>query len=275
MKDKVQKKIALSCYYNSSREGENFVEHHTLTYQVSGSLTLFDGRKEYPSQKGSLRLIRGSQLMKFIKKPDEKVPFQSLSIYLSQDFLKDFAREQRVKIRATEKHRSVMDLTKDRLLESYLHSIEDYVQTDALDDPLMMDAKLQEGLLLLLKVNPEIAPTLFDFSAPYKIDLRSFMLRNYYFNVRLERFAYLTGRSLAAFKRDFEKEFGISPGRWLTQRRLVEARKLLFETEKTISEIYLDLGFEDLSHFSHAFKKQFGVSPSQTKQLHSNKNFYT
>ncbi|MBO9699920.1 MAG: helix-turn-helix transcriptional regulator [Sporocytophaga sp.] len=257
--------MAFSCYYNANREGENYVEQHTFAYQISGSLTLFDGRKEYQSEKGTLRLVRRNQLMKFIKEPDEKEPFQSLSIYLSQDFLKDFAREQNIKVKRVKKKVAVMNLTKDRLLENYLNSIAVYIQTDALEDPLMVDAKLSEGLLLLLKTNPDVATVLFDFSEPYKLDLQPFMQQNYYFNVRLERFAYLTGRSLAAFKRDFEKEFGTSPGKWLIQKRLEEARRLLSETPKTVSEIYLDLGFEDLSHFSHAFKKQFGVAPTRLR----------
>ena len=74
--------------------------------------------------------------------------------------------------------------------------------------------------------------------------------------------ASLTGRSLAAFKRDFEKIFGIPPGRWLMQRRLEEARRLIKEDRKKPSDIYLDLGFENLSHFSFAFKKAFGKSPA-------------
>jgi AraC-like DNA-binding protein len=37
---------------------------------------------------------------------------------------------------------------------------------------------------------------------------------------------------------------------------------LIKEKGRRASDIYLDLGFEDLSHFSFAFKKQFGVPPS-------------
>lgn len=261
--NKIIRKVAISCYYNSSREGENFVDHHTLTYQISGTLTLFDGRKEYVSNKGLLRLVRGNRLMKFIKNPDAKEPFQSLSIYLAPDFLKEFAATHPYQCNKHHKLDPVLTLKKDRWLENYLQSVQDYVEQNALEDPFLTDAKLKEGLLLLLRLNPEIGDVLFDFSEPYKIDLRAFMQEYYSFNVRMERFAYLTGRSLATFKRDFQKEFGISPGRWLTKRRLEEAYKLLSETTKTPSDIYLDLGFEDLSHFSFAFKKQFGIVPSK------------
>jgi AraC-like DNA-binding protein len=89
------------------------------------------------------------------------------------------------------------------------------------------------------------------------------MSNNYKFNVSIERFAWLTGRSISAFKRDFEKIFNDTPSHWLVQRRLQESYFLIDKKNKRPSDIYLDLGFEDLSHFSFAFKKLFGLSPSQ------------
>jgi AraC-like DNA-binding protein len=89
------------------------------------------------------------------------------------------------------------------------------------------------------------------------------MLNNFYFNVPVEKFAQLTGRSLAGFKRDFQKEFGTSPRQWLQEKRLTEARRLIEKKNKKPSAIYLDLGFESLSHFSHSFKKKFGKAPTE------------
>jgi AraC-like DNA-binding protein len=79
----------------------------------------------------------------------------------------------------------------------------------------------------------------------------------------LNRFAYLTGRSLATFKRDFEKIFHTSPSKWLLQRRLKEAYYLIKEKGKKPVDVYVDVGFEDLSHFSFAFKNEFGQAPSK------------
>jgi len=115
---------------------------------------------------------------------------------------------------------------------------------------------------VLLQVNPELRGVLFDFREPGKIDLAAFMEKNFRFNVAISRFAYLTGRSLATFKRDFERLFQQSPSRWLVRRRLQEAHFLLKVQGKMPSEVYLEVGFEDLSHFSFAFKKAYGVAPS-------------
>ena len=135
----------------------------------------------------------------------------------------------------------------------------------------MMNLKVKEAVHLLLKVNPELKNILFNFKDPGKIDIEAFMQQNYHFNVQLQRFAYLSGRSLSTFKRDFEKIFKMTPSRWLVKRRLQEAYFLLREKGAKSSEVYLDLGFENLSHFSRAFKNEFGYSPSVLPGQKANK----
>ena len=89
------------------------------------------------------------------------------------------------------------------------------------------------------------------------------MQKNFMFNMSLEKFSYLTGRSLTTFKRDFKKAFDTTPQKWLTQKRLELARFKLTEQKKKPIDIYFEVGFENLSHFSFAFKKEFGINPRE------------
>ena len=82
------------------------------------------------------------------------------------------------------------------------------------------------------------------------------------FNMPMEKLGYLTGRSLSTFHRDFKKLFHTTPQKWLTKKRLELAYYQLTEKNKKPTEVYLEVGFEDLSHFSFAFKNQYGVSPT-------------
>lgn len=255
--------IVYSCYQKRSWEGEHFVPEHILSYQVAGSLVLNDGNNVYASEDGSLRLIRRNQLLKFIKQPPENGEFKSLTIFLNQQTLKDFSLEYGVSATQKQFDEPVVQFKPNLALQGYIDSLLTYHQTNSLSDQQLIALKLKEGILLLLQAKPELKNILFDFAEPHKIDLEAFMNRNFHFNVNLERFAYLTGRSLATFKRDFEKAFGTTPGRWLQKKRLQEAYYLITEKGKTASDIYLDLGFEDLSHFSFAFKKVFGEAPSK------------
>jgi AraC-like DNA-binding protein len=98
---------------------------------------------------------------------------------------------------------------------------------------------------------------------PWRIDLEAFMQSNFKSDLTIEQFAHYTGRSLTAFKNDFDSIFHLTPQRWLTKRRLQEARKLMENTGEKPLDIYLEVGFKSLSHFSTAFKKEYGIPPSQ------------
>ncbi|HEY4149968.1 MAG TPA: AraC family transcriptional regulator [Chitinophagaceae bacterium] len=262
-KDQLLPQILYSCYTTRNREGEQFVPEHVFSYQVAGTLLLNDGDKLYTFNEGEFRFLQRNHLLKFIKQPPGNGEFKSISVYLDQETLRNFSLEYGYK---AEKHPggdNIRQLKPDVLYKSYMDSLMPYLQANRPINTDLQSLKLREAILILLQANPELKDILFDFTEPGKIDLEAFMNKNFHFNVELKRFAYLTGRSLATFKRDFEKIFHSSPSRWLQQRRLQEAHYLIKEKGKAPSDVYLDLGFEDLSHFSFAFKKTYGVAPSK------------
>jgi len=80
--------------------------------------------------------------------------------------------------------------------------------------------KITEAISILRAIDKGIDNVLANFDEPWKIDLVSYMEQNFMYNLPLEKFGYLTGRSLTTFKRDFSKAFNNTPQRWLTQKRL-------------------------------------------------------
>jgi AraC-like DNA-binding protein len=255
--------IVYSCYFARSREGEQFVKEHVLSYQIAGTLILNDGADDFLFKEGDFRFTKRNNLVKFNKQPPENGEFKAISIYLDQETLRNFSLEYGYNVTPHQNGKAVVELKSGKLLKSFVDSLMPYQEFQPPNNPQLMSLKLKEAILVLLQTNPEMKDILFDFSDPGKIDLEGFMNQNFHFNVQLKRFAYLTGRSLATFKRDFEKIFHISPSRWLLQRRLEAAHYLIKEKGKAPSEVYLETGFEDLSHFSFAFKKVYGVAPSR------------
>ncbi|MCF0071074.1 AraC family transcriptional regulator [Dyadobacter sp. CY261] len=263
--DKQPFPIAYSCYYIRNREGEQFAPEHVFSYQISGTLTINNGEKEYVFREGDYRFIRRNQLIKFIKQPPPDGVFKSISVYLDQPTLRSFAMEQGYQADHAKGQEagSIIAIKGGSLVKGFMDSLMPYSEDDQLIDDGLQVLKVREAIMILLRSSPVMKDILFDFSEPGKIDLEAFMHKNFHFNVQMNRFAYLTGRSLATFKRDFEHIFHTSPSRWLRQRRLQEAHYLIREKGRTASDVYLEIGFEDLSHFSFAFKKMYGVSPSR------------
>lgn len=96
-------------------------------------------------------------------------------------------------------------------------------------------------------------------SSPFKKTVES----KIHSNLKLEEIAFLCNMSLSTFKRHFIKEYQISPGKWLQDKRLQKAKKMLETADLKPSDIYLDFGYNNLSNFSIAFKNKFGTNPSE------------
>lgn len=257
--------IIHSCSISPYVSADQFIPEHFFLYLVKGSMTAYDGSKEYPIKAGDYGIGRKNNLAKYSKQlQNEK--FEKVVITFDRAFLQSFNSQYKFPLKGTSTPDAVIPLKKNKLVKSFIHSLTAYFNDNGKIDTDFFDLKRTELLLILLKENPSLADIFFDFGIPEKIDLEEYMNRNYKFNVAIERFAYLTGRSLSSFKRDFQSIFNETPGRWLMQKRLREAHFLIGKKNKKPSAIYIDLGFEDLSHFSFAFKKMFGVSPNEIRQ---------
>jgi AraC-like DNA-binding protein len=237
--------------------------HHTLILQVSGQLVLETSVQTISMGGGEMLLIGKNQLGTLTKTPLPGANYETIVISLQDDLLRKIVLEE--KLEADRKYIGPPNvlIPSNDFLQGYFQSIVPYARNAgaAMTDEMGI-LKVKEGIKLLLLALPVLRNFLFDFSEPYKIDLEKFMLSNFQFNIPIEKFAQLTGRSLASFKRDFLKTFGTPPRHWLQEKRLTEARYLIETKHKRPSAIYLDLGFESLSHFSHSFKKRFGTTPT-------------
>lgn len=241
-----------------------FLGHNTLILMVNGQLTFETSSQKTTLQKGDIMLVGKNQLAQLTKTPSAEGVYETIVIIFQEELLRTIALEEKIAIREKYTGPVNMLIPPNDFMRGYFQSVIPYVRNqDEKMNKAMGMLKVREGVQLLLHTLPSLRNLLFDFSVHHKIDLKKFMLSNYHINVPIEKFAELTGRSLAAFKRDFNKEFDAAPRQWLLEKRLLEARHLIEKKHKKPSTIYLDLGFESLSHFSRTFKKKFGKAPSE------------
>ena len=71
--------------------------------------------------------------------------------------------------------------------------------------------------------------------------------------------------SPSTFSQLFRKKMGVSFYRYVTQRRLLEA-KLLIRSGIPMEQVSISVGFQEYSSFYRAFKAEFGQSPAQYRK---------
>ena len=255
------------CKVEKDKWCEEMVSEHMLVYLCSGELDLIAPDKKYHLKKGDSFFIKRNHLVKKIKQPSKNgEPFKGLFLQLKMPFLKRMLHEHNITVPlvsnpVTVKSTYVM-LKKHPFLNGLFSSLEQYFDAQQYPSKELMETKLQEAVFTLLQLRPDLGQVLFDFSEPWKINLEDFMNKNYKCDLSVEEFAHYTGRSLSTFKKDFAEVFHNTPSRWIVKRRLEEAKCLMEKLGKKPADVYLEVGFKNLSHFSTAFKREFGISPS-------------
>jgi AraC-like DNA-binding protein len=253
--------MSRSNYHIGVISPEQFIAEHTFAYIIKGEMHLYDGSKSYIVKSSECGLARKNRLVRF-KKEKENGKLEKVFIFFDEQFLRAFQDKHKPCVTKFQLSETILRLPKNNLLPNFIQSLLPYYDHGKINEPFT-DVKREELLIILLQAQPELAGLFFDYGIPDKINIEEFMNRNYQFNVNIDRFAYLTGRSISAFKRDFKRVFNDTPSHWLVQRRLQEAYFLIDKKDKKTSEIYLELGFETLAHFSYAFKKRFGMTPTE------------
>ncbi len=253
--------IKLSCYEDKLFKTEVVFDHHMLVWFISGETKIIQADQDYLFKAGDIFLIPRNQLATIINYPKDGKPHKSVVMHLSMDRLRKFYAN--LNIKRDFSMQKIRSFDKHPLLESCLASLIPYFDMQENFPENIAALKITEAISILRSIDKDIDNILANFDEPYKIDLMSFMEKNFMFNMSLEKFAYLTGRSLTTFKRDFYKIYHATPQRWLTQKRLELAHYQMTEKNRKPIEVYLETGFENLSHFSFAFKKQFGLTPTK------------
>ncbi len=268
-------------HFNKFEVGELlFVEYKCPIEQDSAGLWtpmdyfvhVLSGKKTWRTTDGSWTLEKGDTL--FFKKgaavvyQDFKEDFCVMVFFVSDNFIRDVVKEVAGQLSIRHEggalHKSAIIVNGDVTMDAYFQSMLTYFTGTAKPAETLLTLKLKELIvsILLGRNNPELSAyfqSLLKSAAPA---LPQIMEANFCYNLSLEEFARLSHRSLSSFKRDFRKHYTQSPGKWLLQKRLEYSAVLLKNPAMNVSQVALDCGFEDLSHFSRAFKGRFGTSPA-------------
>lgn len=253
--------IKLSEFKGDRYKTEATFSHHILVWLIAGETRIIQGGTASYFGAGDTLLIPKDQIATFINAAKDGRRHRSVAMHLTPEKLQKFYAQNHPK-NTPQYHEGIRHFKPHPLLDSCMNSLIPYFDIPDKFPENIADLKITEAISILRIVDPGIDNILANFEAPGKIELAPFMEKHFTNNLPLEKFGYLTGRSLSTFNRDFRKYFHTTPQKWLLHKRLEAAHYQLQKTKRRPVDIYLEVGFEDLSHFSYSFKKHFGYPPT-------------
>lgn len=262
--------IVLSCISEKGLDCKfDSIHEHTLMYVISGDMVVEDRDGQHHVKPGECAFIRrNKQAVMHKKSLSDGTPYKSVAIAFPRKFLMEFFNGMDKKNLPSNAHRSnaaIVALPSTVEFSSLFASITPFFESGVVPDDTWIKMKLREALYAMLKADKDLYASLFDFTEPWKIDILDYLNENYMYELSLSDIAHYTGRSLATLKRDFKKVSNLTPQKWITTKRLEKARELLRSGTDKVQDVMVDVGFNNLSHFSRIYKETYGYPPTSER----------
>lgn len=101
---------------------------------------------------------------------------------------------------------------------------------------------------------------------------KAYIEKYYMKDISLDEISMVAGYSKSHFSRTFKEMMGVNFSKYLVQVRIERAEKLLINSDQSIYDISLEVGFNDYSYFSKAFKDAYGLSPKDYRKNKKSKS---
>jgi AraC-like DNA-binding protein len=229
--------------------------------QVGKKQVHFAGTSVAVNKAQSLLLKKGNWL--WTELLDTEAVYYCKLFFFSEKKLTDFLSKYTNDVKPYKEDVPYFVIENDDYIAAFITSLSSNTFTNHSYSDALLVLKFEEIMLYLLnKYGSTFEYYLHSLISKKISPFKNVVESNVNSNLKLEEIAFLCNMSLSTFKRHFTSEYKEPPGKWLQDKRLQKAKKLLQRGDLTASDIYLDIGYNNLSNFSVAFKKKFGISPT-------------
>jgi len=151
-------------------------------------------------------------------------------------------------------------------IEYWLERLRSVVISPASQSPVEKAAEVGRLLALLMEIFGDNTAPAERVMAPWLAAAKATLDANLEIEIDIKTMAHDLEVSYETFRKAFQKQFGVSPTLYRTQRRIAVACRLLRLTTMTHQRIATHLGFADEFHFSKRFKQIVGTGPREYRR---------
>jgi len=238
--------------------------HYQICYVMEGKGTVSINNKNFKMSKGDI----------FVFNPFEYHSLKSDKKYPSKNIVIGIGMENNIWSLYTPKEYNIISKMKDTKMQNVKAILKYIIKEHSKKELRYKEIEISLLTQLLVTIQRIIKKnldkrTIFPHKYVKKTDrmeeIKNYIYRNYRNKLSLDNIAQAVFLSKYHLLHGFKKALGITPYEYIQQLRIDDAKRLLNTTNKTVSEIAFEVGFESISQFNRTFKKITKVSPSQYK----------
>ncbi|MFH7013485.1 helix-turn-helix domain-containing protein [Flavobacterium sp. FlaQc-52] len=256
--------------YNSTQE----ISKQQIILNQNIFSFLVEGTKEIVLENSSLSITNSKFLIMksghclMTEKLSETKNYKSVLLFFSNDILLKFIRKFKLNSIEPTDYKPVFSFEYDAFIKGFVNSLLDISKLSKNTQRVLLEVKFEEIMLYLIEtrgIDFLLSLTL-NNSVPAQKFIR-IVESNQLSKLTLNELAFLCDMSISTFKREFEKQYSESPSKWFQNKRLEYAHSLLNQEQRSSSEIYFEVGYENLSSFIQAYKSKYGVTPKHHQKI--------
>ncbi len=250
--------------YQTELEQEKYLAAHAVTVVQNGQMRIVShsGQSTIIGTKQMVFLPKGLYMISDILPSNQ--PFEALIFFFDEALIDDY-----VKMSDWEDYQptcmpfKVMKRTQS--IDTYVDTLISLYADNSGRHHSITRSKLLEllHLISLTEQGRDFGHAIYCIRHKQKQSIKELMASNFDKPLAIADYAYLSGRSVSSFHRDFKRLYGQSPKKWLIDQRIQKAIALMNQKEWNISSLAFEVGYKNVSHFIAAFRKKIGVSPKQ------------
>lgn len=259
-------------YYNSDVASINTrikLQQNLFSFLLEGQKSVYYAGTHVRIDPNQFLLLSSGNCLMSEKIVASNGHYRSILLFFDNKLLIDFFIRHPLTVLKTSIKENIeipfLTFEKDKFLINFIDSLGFILASNWPLSSEMQKLKLEELLLYLSEYYPDKIQQLrnLGYQADDDLLIRQAVTASIGNAVTVEELAFLCHMSLSTFKRRFVKIYSTSPNKWLLEKRMQKAAQLLKQGDFKASEIYFELGYENLSSFIQSFKLIHGITPKQ------------
>jgi len=253
--------------YESARElskQQIILNKNTFSFLQEGTKEVFFDNSAYAITNSQFLLMKSSHCLMTEKLSNPQEQYTSVLFFFSNEAVLSFIRKFELNRTDSNPLYSTYSFNYDSFIKRFVNSLIDISKLSKSIQKNILEAKFEEIMLYLIEINGvDFVFSLISNGDNQNQKFIQTMENNILNKLTIKELSFLCNMSISTFKRKFEKSYGVSPIKWFQNKRLEQAAYILKQNKKRPSDIYEEMGYENLSNFIVAFKTKFGVTPKQ------------